>query len=161
MISRGPNKRSPGSHTAIQRSCSVFGQSNGGGISRLLGSVGFALLQGAALAEGRKLLAETDQLAQSTQGALDADIVATNKALLLLAVGQPDVAIQVLASVGSDEQRATAAAYTSVALSRLGRNEEAATLNAAEAAWHRGRFEGGARVFCEGRSILRICEHVA
>lgn len=106
------------------------------GISRLLGSNGFALLQGAALAEGRKLLAETDQLAQSTQGAPDADIVATNKALLLLAVGQPDVAIQVLASVGSDEQRATAAAYTSVALSRMGRNEEAvATLNAAEAAF--------------------------
>jgi hypothetical protein len=52
---------------------------------------------------------------------------------LLLAVGQPDAAIQVLALVRSDEQRATAAAYTSVALSRLGRNEEAvATLNAAE-----------------------------
>jgi hypothetical protein len=106
------------------------------GISRLLGGNGFALLQGAALAEGRKLLAETEQLIQSAQGAPDADIVTTNKALLLLAIGQPDVAIQVLAAVGSDEQRATAAAYTSVALSRLGRNDEAvATLNVAEAAF--------------------------
>jgi len=104
------------------------------GISRLLGNNGFALLQGAALAEGRKLLAETEQLAQTAQGAPDADIVSMNKALLLLAVSQPEVAIQVLASVGTEEQRATAAAYTAVALSRLGRNEEAAaTLNTADA----------------------------
>lgn len=106
------------------------------GISRLLGNNGFALLQGVALVEGRKLLAETEQLAQSTHGAPDAAIVATNRALLLLAAGQPDVALQVLALVASDEQRATVAAYTGIALSRLGRNDEAiATLNAAEASF--------------------------
>jgi hypothetical protein len=118
------------------------------GISRLLRNNGFALLQGAALAEGRKLLAETEQLAQSTHGAPDGAIVATNRALLLLAVGQPDVAIQVLASIGGDEQRATAAAYTAVALSRLGRTEEAvAALNAAEAAFGAADVLSGARAY--------------
>jgi hypothetical protein len=94
------------------------------------------LLQGAALAEGRKLLAESEALASSAQGQPDADIVATNRALLSLAVGQPEGALQALATVRGDEHRATVAAYTAVALSRLGRPEEAAaTLKGAEDAF--------------------------
>ncbi len=102
-------------------------------ISRLLGKNGFALLQGAALAEGRKLLTESESLASRAQGQPDADIVATNRALLSLAVGHPEGALQALAGVRGDEHRATVAAYTAVAFSRLGRPEEAAaTLKGAE-----------------------------
>lgn len=102
-------------------------------ISRLLENNGFALLQGAALAEGRKLLTESESLASRAQGQPDADIAATNRALLSLAVGHPEGALQALAGVRGDEHRATVAAYTAVAFSRLGRPEEAAaSLKAAE-----------------------------
>ena len=45
-----------------------------------------------------------------------------------IAAGQPDAALQTLASVQGDDQRATVAAYTAVAQSRLGRTEEAAAV---------------------------------
>lgn len=117
-------------------------------ISRLLGNNGFALLHGASLAEARKLLADTEHLSKVTKGASDGGIVATNRVLLLLATGQPEAALQVLASIDGDAHRATGAAYTTVALSRLGRTEEAiATLNAAEATFGATDVLSGARAY--------------
>jgi hypothetical protein len=58
----------------------------------------------------------------------------TNKALLFLAIGQPDVAYEVLRRVRTHSKRETTAAYSAVALARMGRIDEArATLDAANA----------------------------
>jgi hypothetical protein len=102
-------------------------------ISLLLGNNVFAVLDGAALTRGRQLLVDAKQVAHRIHGAADSEVFASNLALLLLAVGQPGPAIQTLASRQNVNLQDTVAAYTAVALSRLGRVAEAtSTLKTAE-----------------------------
>jgi hypothetical protein len=102
-------------------------------ISLLLGTNAFAVLDGAALTRGRQLLAEAEQIAHRIHGVVDSEVFASNMALLLLATGQTEVALQTLTSRQAVDLRDTVAAYTAIALSRLERGAEAvATLKAAE-----------------------------
>jgi hypothetical protein len=103
-------------------------------ISLLLGANAFAVLDGAALTRGRQLLAEAEQIVHRIRGAADFEVFAGNMALLRLAVGLPDLALQTLTSLQAVNLKDTVAAYTAIALSRLGRAAEAiAGLKAAEA----------------------------
>lgn len=102
-------------------------------ISLLLGNNVFAVLDGVTLTRGRQLLAESEQVVHRIHGAADSEVFASNMALLLLAVGLPEAAIQTLTSRQNVNLQDTVAAYTAIALSRLGRVAEAvATLKAAE-----------------------------
>jgi hypothetical protein len=99
-------------------------------ISLLLGDNSFARLRGTGLARGRRILAEAESMMLHVRGATSADREAfnANKALLLLALGQSDQAYQLLVSLGEIGRRGTIAAYSAVALHRMGRGEEAATI---------------------------------
>lgn len=67
------------------------------------------------------------------RGAADSEVFASNVALLRLAVGLPELALQTLTSLQAVNLKETVAAYTAVALSRLGRVAEAiAGLKSAE-----------------------------
>ncbi len=105
-------------------------------IGLLLGSNGFSALSGAELAQGRRLLTDAEALTAAAQSPGDAEIVAVNRALLLLAVGKPAAALPVLSAIRSDGLRPAAAAYSAVALARLGRDVEAASaLSTAESSF--------------------------
>ena len=99
-------------------------------ISLLLGGDLFARLRGAALARGRQVLAEAEQMMLHVRSidAADTEIFSCNKALLLLALGQGDQAYQLLVSLRPVGSRGTIAAYSAVALERMGRGDEAAAL---------------------------------
>ena len=88
---------------------------------------GFVELQGSSLAGGRQILAEAEQtmLHLREVSATDLETFNCNKALLLLALGQPDRAYGVLASTSPGRLRDTAAAYSAIALNRMGRVREA------------------------------------
>jgi hypothetical protein len=102
-------------------------------ISLLLGTNAFAALDGAELTRGRQLLAEAEQIVHRVRGAADSEVFAGNMALLRLAAGLPELALQTLTSLQAVNLKDTVAAYTAVALSRLGRVAEAiAGLKAAE-----------------------------
>lgn len=102
-------------------------------ISLLLRPNAFAVLEGAGLARGRELLAEADKTAPRIRGAADWEVFASNMALLRLAVGLPDLALHTLTPLRGVNLKDTIAAYTAVALARLGRVAEAvAGLKAAE-----------------------------
>jgi hypothetical protein len=96
-------------------------------ISRLLGANGFAELHGSALNRGRQILAEAEQamLELRDVSASDLQTFNCNKALLLLALGEPNRAYGVLESVPPDRLRDSVAAYSAIALSRMGRTREA------------------------------------
>ena len=96
-------------------------------ISTLLKADKFAQLQGPALTRGRQILAEAEQamLQMRDASAADLETFCCNKALLLLALGEPNRAIDALESVTPDLFRDTLAAYRAVALNRLGRSREA------------------------------------
>ena len=102
-------------------------------IGMLLGSNGFAILSGADLAQGRRLLSDAEALAATVHSLADTEIIAINRGLLLLALGQPEAALPVLASIAQEALRPAVAAYSAVALARLGREDEArSTLETAE-----------------------------
>jgi hypothetical protein len=96
-------------------------------ISRLLGADGFAELHGFALNRGRQILAEAEQamLQLRDVSATDLETFNCNKALLLLALGEPSRAYGVLESVPPGRLRDSAAAYSAIALNRMGRSREA------------------------------------
>ena len=79
------------------------------------------------IVRGRRLLADTEKRIHqfTTIGDDDADIYACNKAQLLVALDEPQQAIDLLASINTPSLRDTAAAYSAVALARLNRASEA------------------------------------
>jgi hypothetical protein len=104
-------------------------------VARLLGSDLFARLQGEHVVHGRKVLGEAENSILRVQNlsATDKEIFDCNKALLLLALGRPDEANQVLATTSPIRLRDRVAAYTAVALVRMGRMPESSeVLNEAE-----------------------------
>ncbi len=106
-------------------------------ISLLLGGNLFAQLHGAALVRGRQVLVESEQMMLQVRsiGDSDSEIFACNKALLLLALGQPEQANELLTSLHTSRLGDGAAAYAAVALARMGRVPEAmAILDQAEQA---------------------------
>jgi hypothetical protein len=105
-------------------------------LSRLLGNDLFGRLQGDELIRGRKALVEAEHslLRVRNLSAMDQEIFTCNKALLLLALGQPNQASEILVSMAPLRLRTSAAAYNAVALSRMGRTAEAvAVLDEADA----------------------------
>jgi hypothetical protein len=131
----------------------------------------FAQLHGAAIARGRKTLADVEQmmLQVRTVSPSDRKILACNKAVLLLALGQPEQANDLLAVLRDTDD--SAAAYAAIALARMGRNAEAAAvlnhaeqtigrsdvLHAARAQIQSGQsFAGAASTSSEGDSVQRV-----
>lgn len=103
-------------------------------ISRLLKD-SFTLLKGSDIQEGRRALTELERMLSLTPAAAPSEneVIECNKALLLLAVGEPAQALAVVTAVPLVRLHDTAAAYRAVALARLGQNPEAtAVLDAAE-----------------------------
>jgi hypothetical protein len=96
-------------------------------ITLLLGSDLFGQLHGAALVRGRQIMEEAEQsmLRVRTVSASDSEIFSCNKALILLAMGQPDQANDILASLQTMHLYDRAAAYTAIAVARMGRVAEA------------------------------------
>jgi hypothetical protein len=95
-------------------------------ITLLLGAGHFAELQGTAIVRGRHVLTEAEEsmLHLRDVSAADLEVFNTNKALLLLALGQPDQAYEVLASTRSVRLRDSAAAFSAISLTRMGRVAE-------------------------------------
>jgi hypothetical protein len=91
-------------------------------ISHLLGTGGFTELHGFSLVRGRQILAEAEQaiLHLREVRAPDLEIFNSNKALLLLALGQPDRAYGVLACTPPGRLRDNLAAYSAIALNLAG-----------------------------------------
>ena len=109
-------------------------------ISILLDDDPFKLLDSNQKTQGRKLLSDTERKIHQ-YGAIsfdDSDIYTCNRAQLLIAVDQPQQALDFLASRNTDTLRDAVAAYSAVALARLDRVSEAqavleqATLQAGE-----------------------------
>jgi tetratricopeptide (TPR) repeat protein len=121
-------------------------------ISHLLGTNLFGQLNGAELVRGRQVLAEAEQMILHVRALSNADseIFSLNKARLLLALGQPDQATALLTSLQASRLSDTAAAYSAVALFRMGRVTEAvAALDQAELAF------GGTEVLHGARAHIR------
>ena len=103
--------------------------------SQLLSSDTFGLLKGAEIRRARHALAELEGMLARVPGATptDDEVTACNKALLLLAVGEPSQALAILTAVPLIRLQDTAAAYRTIALTRLDQGIEAlAVLEAAE-----------------------------
>jgi hypothetical protein len=127
-------------------------------IARLLGKEGFGELQGPAVARGRKILEEAEQAMLHLRGmtAADLEIFNCNKGALLLALGQPDRAYGVLTSIEPGRMRDGVAAYTAIALTRMGRVREALA-SLAEAA----RTTGETVILKEAREHIKSGTHFA
>jgi len=87
----------------------------------------FVLLQGPNVSRARRALAAADLALSQCRVVSDEDraIHECNRALLLLATGEPDRAQAVLSTVASAQRAERVAAYAAVALSRMGRPDEA------------------------------------
>jgi tetratricopeptide (TPR) repeat protein len=106
-------------------------------ISLLLGGDLFVQLRDTELIQGRQVLIEAEQMMFQARVVSDSDaeIFNCNKAVLLLALGQPDQAHDVLRSLPPIRLNDRVAAYSAVALARTGRTSEAmAVLKQAEQA---------------------------
>ena len=129
-------------------------------ISYLLGTNLFAQLQGAALVRGRQVLLEAEQMMVHVRalGNFDSEIFNCNKALLLLALGQPEQADELLMPLQTSRLGDAAAAYSAVALSRMGRvTESMAVLDQAEQALGRTDLLHAARAHIKsGRAFLSV-----
>lgn len=103
-------------------------------LARLVGDEPFARLQGENLLRARTLLGEALQMEATYDLAKsNADSYLTNKALLLLAIGQTRQAEEVLRGIFLTRMTDRVAAYLAVAFARLGKSPDAlATLDAAE-----------------------------
>jgi hypothetical protein len=128
-------------------------------ISALLGTDMFAELQGPKRVRGRQILAEAEQASVALRDASDADleVMNCNEGLLLLALGQPDRAYDVLASRSSGGRlRDNAAAFAAVALNRMARVREAlAVLDDAE------KVAGETKILREAREYIKSGKHFA
>jgi hypothetical protein len=125
----------------------------------LLGTDGFAELRGPKRVRGRQVLAEAEQALLHLRDASEADleVMNCNKALLLLALGQPDRAYDVLASrTPGGRLRDSAAAFAAIALNRMARVREAlAVLDDAEKA------TGETKILMEAREHIKSGKHFA
>jgi hypothetical protein len=107
-------------------------------ISCLLGTNLFGQVHGPELVRGRQILVEAEQMMLHVRavGNADSEIFNLNKAQLLLALGHPDQANELLTSLQASRLGDSAAAYSAVALFRMGRVTEAtAVLDQAELAF--------------------------
>ena len=120
-------------------------------ISKLLGTDGFVELQGAALSEGRQIVAALEQAVLSLRDATAADLetLNSNKALLLLALGEPHRALSVLEAIVPGRLRDSVAAYSAVALNRMDRTREALAV-----------LDQGVRAVGETRLLLDVREYI-
>jgi len=103
-------------------------------VTRLLSGNLFGRLRGADATRARQILAEAETAMDRWIGASKEDLAAhnCNRVLLLLAIEQPERAYEMLESSPSTKLQERIAAYTAVALSRMGRNADAfAALSAA------------------------------
>ncbi|WP_316169052.1 MULTISPECIES: hypothetical protein [unclassified Bradyrhizobium] len=96
-------------------------------IMLLLGDNLFTQLYGPAMTQGRQLLAEAerDWLRLKQVSTVEVSTFEANRALLLLALGQPDQARETLLTVREPHIRDRVAAYSAIALARMGRVSEA------------------------------------
>jgi len=104
-------------------------------ISRLLHADSFGLLKGTDVRDGHHALAELKRMIAIAPATATSDDEMTecNRALLLLALGEPSQALAVVASAPLVQLQDVAAAYRAVALVRLGQaNEAIAALDTAE-----------------------------
>ncbi len=104
-------------------------------ISRFLKDDHFGILKGSHAQEARGALAELERMLPVAPAgvASDNEVIECNKALLLLALGEPGQALAVMSSVAPVRLQDTVAAYRAIALARLGDTREAtAVLDAAE-----------------------------
>jgi hypothetical protein len=115
-------------------------------ITDLLQPDSFVLLKGDQVRQGQKAIAEFERMTAQLPAATVDEGVECNRALLLLAIGEPSQALAVLSTVTLVRLQDTAAAYRAIALARLGRQPEAtATLDAAEHAIGRTAVLAAAR----------------
>ncbi|MBU2849568.1 hypothetical protein [Acidithiobacillus ferrivorans] len=118
-------------------------------ITDLLQPDSFVLLKGDQVRQGQKAIAEFERMTAQLPATTVDEGVECNRALLLLAIGEPGQALAVLSTVTLVRLQDTAAAYRAIALARLGRQPEAtATLDAAEHAI------GGTEVLAAARSNI-------
>jgi hypothetical protein len=115
-------------------------------ISGLLQTDSFGLLKGGEARQGQKAIDEVEQMmAQLPAGSVD-EVMECNRALLLLALGEPGQALAILSNTTLVRLQDTAAAYRAIALARLGRRSEAtAALDVAEHSFGRSLVLTAAR----------------
>lgn len=109
-------------------------------VSRLLSGDSFGLLLGDALTHAKRYLAEAQQETRPLIQHSPADIKAldVNRAMLLLAVGQPRESLQVLMDLTDAYHDASIEGFRALAMARLGRKREAlVVLTQAESAFGR------------------------
>ena len=96
-------------------------------VSILLSGNLFGQLHGMDVARARQALADADKDMSKWRGVRDEDIAihTCNKALLLLAIGQPEQAYEALQEIGNSELQDRVVAYSAVALSRMGSSTDA------------------------------------
>jgi len=96
-------------------------------INKLLPRDLFGRVQGGESVSAREALADAESTMDRWIGANDDDRAAHNgnRALLLLAIGHPESAYELLQSTPSSKRQARIASYAAVALSRMGREEDA------------------------------------
>jgi hypothetical protein len=119
-------------------------------LSRLLKANSFTLLSGRDVHEGRRALSELERMLSIAPAEVPSDneAIECNKALLLLALGEPAQALAVVTSVRLVRLHDTAAAYRAVALARLAQSPEAtAVLDTAEHAYGVTTVLAGARAY--------------
>jgi hypothetical protein len=102
-------------------------------ISELLQTDSFSLLIGDQIRKGQKAITEVERMTALLPAASVDEAMECNRALLLLALGEPSQALAVLSAMTFVHRPDSAAAYRAIALARLGRRSEAtAALDAAE-----------------------------
>jgi hypothetical protein len=107
-------------------------------ISGLLQADSFGLLKANEARRGHKALVEAKQMMAKLPSGSVEEAMECNRALLLLALGEPGQALAVLSNTALVRLQDGAAAYRAIALSRLGRLSEATgALDAAEHAFGR------------------------
>jgi hypothetical protein len=109
-------------------------------VSRLLSGDSFGLLPGEALTQAKRYLAEAQQETRPLIQHSPADLKALdiNRAMLLLAVGQPRESLQVLMGLTDANHDASIEGFRALAMARLGRKREALVVLAqAESAFGR------------------------
>lgn len=96
-------------------------------VNRLLRGDSFGLLSGEALTQAKRYLAETQQITRPLIQHSPADLKAldVNRAMLLLAVGQPRESLQVLMDLTDANQDASIEGFRALAMARLSRRREA------------------------------------
>jgi hypothetical protein len=96
-------------------------------VNRMLSGDLFGRLRGAEAARAREALADADAAMSRLRGVCDGDLAihACNRALLLLATGLPERALEALTGARSSHGDDRLAAYSAVALARMDRGAEA------------------------------------